>query len=397
MDFKSAVSYLDGLKAHEKMRSFVYDKENFDLDKLRKFLVNYCVDYSDIKFVHVAGSKGKGTVCNLVANYLVNSGKRVGMFTSPYIIDVRECFWFNGELISEMVFAEMVAELKGFVEGDCEIELTFFEALVVLMLKYFVALGVEYAVVEVGVGGDLDATNVISAVVSVVTLLESEHLELLGGTKESLVRAKLGIVKGGEEVVIGKQNRDFEEIVRVQLEGISDVDYVKADEVEEFGQNGAIVFNVIKRLFGEVEEGLLKRVLAETKISGRFDVRIVKDKTVVFDIAHTRSSIENLIRRLKEAFSEHEFVFLLSVMADKDVRAIVSQLEEAAVRLAFTLANRERGVDPYVLAEMAKGSSCEVEADCMEAFWKALGQVNKKEILVVTGSHFLVSKILRSI
>lgn len=388
MDFESAKAYLEGFKAHEKMRSFVYDEQNFDLQKLKRFLQEYSVDYSRIKFVHVAGSKGKGTVCNLMANYLKGAGKNVGMFTSPYVLSVRECFWLNGAWISEARFAEEVKEVRGFLE-KWDGELTFFEVLVVIALKYFSEIGVQYAVMEVGIGGGLDATNVISSEVAVITRLEEEHMEILGGSREKIVEAKLGIVKGEGHVVVGEQDSDFASIVRAKLAGNKRVHYV-GDSVE-------VVREVVNLLFGGVDEPLLKEVLDETKIVGRFDERLLDGKTVIFDIAHTQRSVEYLLGNLKRKFSERKLVFLVSIMADKKAEEIVTLIDRAEAKIVFTLANEVRGEDPQKLAEYVKRAEVSVIADPVQAFLQTLKAINKNEILVVTGSHFLVSKVLKAL
>lgn len=388
MDFESAVRYLEGLKAHEKMRSFVYDEQNFDLQKLKRFSQEYSVDYSKIKFVHVAGSKGKGTVCNLVANYLSKSGKKVGMFTSPYILDVRECFWLNGEVISEARFVEEVERVREFLE-KWNGELTFFEVLVVIALKYFSDMGVDYAVMEVGIGGGLDATNVISAEVAVITRLEEEHMEILGGSIEKIVEAKLGIVKGGEQVVVGRQDRDFASMVREKLAGNGRVHYV--------GDNAEVVSKVVEVLLGEVDEQLLREVFNETKIVGRFDERLLDGKKVIFDIAHTQRSVEHLLGNLKRNFADCKLVFLVSIMADKKVEQIVKLIDDLDAKIVFTLANEVRGEDPEKLAKYVERAQVTVITDPVQAFSQTLKAINKNEILVVTGSHFLVSKVLKAL
>lgn len=406
MDFESAVSYLDGLKAHEKMRSFVYDKENFDLEKLRKFLQLYGVDYSKMKFVHVAGSKGKGTVCNFTANYLLKQGRSVGMFTSPYIFDVRECFWFDGKVIDGTRFAELVSDLRKFSEAHEEFELTFFEVLVVVALKYFSQINAEYVVMEVGIGGELDATNVIEANVVAITAIEDEHKEILGGNMKALVTTKLGIVKRVSRAVIGRQNPEVESLIRQNLNGRGDVWYVEEEKVEKWQRDGfdransenlALTVVVLHLLLGQVDEQVLLNIGRNLQIPGRFQVVEMNGKTIVFDIAHTESSINNLLERLRNQFSGSKFVFLLSIMGDKKFVEIVKKIDLERGKVVFTLANALRGEDPYKLASFAENSQVEVVVDPLEAFERAISLVNKNEILVVTGSHFLVSKILKSL
>ena len=179
MDFENAVRYLKSFVSYEDRPLTPEIYKGFGLERVQDFLGEYGVELGGVKFVHVAGSKGKGTVASLVTEYLSRSGRKTGLFTSPFIIDITESFWVDGEDISKEGFVELVEDLKEFIDKRGGCELTYFELLTVLVLKYFADAGVEYVVLEVGLGGRLDPTNVVTPEVSVVTYVELEHTEVL--------------------------------------------------------------------------------------------------------------------------------------------------------------------------------------------------------------------------
>ncbi len=389
MDFERAVKYLKAFVSFEDLEKIEYSDEKFDLSRVRDFLRDYGVDFDSLKYVHVAGSKGKGSVCQMIGDYLNDEGLKVGVFTSPYMFDITECFWLSGEKISKEAFSEMVAELKKFIDlKGCN--LTYFELLTVLVLKYFVDSGVDYAVLEVGLGGRLDSTNVVNSEVAVITAIELEHVGILGNTLEDIVREKLGIVKAGCKVVVGPQSRESLEIIRKHL-GDVEWKYVGDFEGNALDINAKTVEVVLLELFGEVDEVRLKKVVENFSLPGRFEVREVSGKTVVFDMAHTISSIKNLAENLKNRFYGKRFVFLISVMKDKKAKEILDILSELGGDFVFTSAHETRALDPFDLQKLLGGGS--VCIDCKEAFNGALSELKRDQVMVVTGSHFLISKI----
>lgn len=385
MDFQSAISYLESFVSYEKTRDFDYGEEVFDLERIRDFLRKCAIDYSKIKFVHVAGSKGKGSVSTMIADYLWKKGCLVGLFTSPHILSVTERVWVNGANISERDFALSVEFLKDFIEQNGGTDLTYFELLFVLAVKFFVEKEVEYAVLEVGLGGRLDATNIVIPEVSVLTPVELEHTEILGDDLESILTEKMGIRKPGVPMVIGKQSAEVMEILNKK-------DSNKLFFVEG-KRNEDTVREVIKVLFGEVDERRMETVIEDFRLLGRFDVREIEGRTVVFDMAHTEKSMARLIDLLKMNFPEKNFVFLISIMKGKKVSEILQVLEGIADKVVFTLSHKERSLAAAVLKSEYSGAA-NTEDDALEAFKKLLLDTKKDQVIVITGSHFLISRLL---
>ncbi len=371
MDFEAAKRFLESLVSYENFVTVKYDERRFDLQRVRDFLNEFGVDMKKIKFVHVAGSKGKGTVSTMVAEYLRSSGKKVGLFTSPWFMDVRESFWVNGKLISKKDFVRLVGKVRKMKIGN----LTYFEVLTGLVLKYFQEQKVEYAVLEVGLGGRLDATNVVTPVVSALTMVEKEHTAILGKTYAKILREKLGIKKAGVPMVVGWQKWEVRKLIPKK-----EMIFVKKKGATAKEMNADTAREILEVLLGKVDEKLLRRVCDELKMMGRFDVAKIKNKMVVFDMAHTEASVEELLKSLKKKFKNKKFVFLVSMMKDKNVKKILKLIRENSEKVIFTTSHPTRS---FQFKKMEKNPK--------KAFEKALANLKKDEVLVVTGSHFLVA------
>ncbi len=375
MDFEAAKRFLENLVSYENLGKVKYDESRFDLDRVRCFLNVLGVNLEKMKFVHVAGSKGKGTVATMVAEYLRKSGKKVGLFTSPWFLDVRESFWVNGKLISEKNFIKLVEGVKKLEIG----KLTYFEVLTGLVLKYFQEQGVEYAILEVGLGGRLDATNVVTPVVSALTLVEKEHTDILGKTYAKILKEKLGIKKAGVPMVIGWQKNEVRKLIPKK-----EMVFVKKKGASAKEMNADTAREVLRILIGRVSEELLGRVRDELKLMGRFEVVKIEGKTVVFDMAHTKASVSELMKNLKRQFGKKKFVFLVSILKDKNINGILKLIRRNARRLILTISHPTRSF------QFKKA-----EKNPRKAFEKALKDLEKNEVLVVTGSHFLVALLRR--
>ncbi|MDD3862137.1 MAG: Mur ligase family protein, partial [Candidatus Gracilibacteria bacterium] len=345
MNFESAVKFLKGFNPYEDKGFPAYTEKNFDLRRFRLFLEAYKLDYRKLACVHIAGSKGKSTTCMIIGNYLFKKGYKVGIFTSPYIVDMTEYIWVNGRSFSKKEFAAEVAELKEFLrdyKGDFP---TYFEFLVAVALKIFIENGVDFAVFEVGLGGRLDATNVIESKVAVLTKMEKEHTDILGKTYDKILDEKLGIFLGKKvgELIVAKQSDYVESLIREKIGR-----FEKAGEignvffVEKEG-NLFLAFDVLKNLVGEVDEKFLEKVFQEVRLVGRVDLRFFEGKTVVFDMAHTKNSVRVLIEKLKEKFPRKKFLFLVSIMKNKNVKDVLEPIFDIGDEVVFTSSNFERG------------------------------------------------------
>lgn len=405
MNFEKAKEFLQSFVSYEGMAKIPYSEKTFDLQRVKDFLCLYGVKYDNLKYVHVAGSKGKGTTCAFIANYLWKDGYKVGLYTSPHIFEVTERIWMNGKDIGEKRFAEMVSDLKKFIEtNDCP-RLTYFEILTILALKYFVDEKVDYVVLEVGLGGRLDATNIVNPVLSVLTTVELEHTDVLGDTMEKILNEKLGIVKDGVPVLIGYQSGEALEIIGKKLSDKKETFDVNDFEInfskEDFSddarfKNAHVAFAALKLILQKVDERKFLKVVEKVQLPGRFDVRKTAHSKVIFDMAHTKNSINNLVESLKKNFPKKKLVFLFAVMKGKDIDSILKRISTIAEKIVFTNAHEVRGIPADELAKTAIGLGLKCEVEVMKDLKEAYAALTKKnQLLVVTGSHFLVGKLLK--
>lgn len=407
---------------YEKHRNFEYNEKYFDLENLKKFLYAYFPNFDDFDFVHVAGSKGKGTTCKIVADYLAGSSK-VGLFMSPHVLKINERISVNGKDISIQDFARIKKEFeifsdKFFTEKNAR-RLTFFEELFVIALKYFYEKKCKYVVLEVGLGGRLDATNIVLPKVCGLTLVEKEHADILGKTLKKILGEKLGIKKTGVPFIIGRQQKNIEKFLKEKFEKDKNVFFVEEVFSKNVGEknvfakscldpNFRLGYVILKTLLCAVDERKFLKLCADFKMVGRFDVRKVSTKfgenDVVFDIAHTLKSIENLVKNLKEKYSDRKFIFVVSIMKDKEILPILRQISKVVGHVVFTNANKVRGEKCEKLKEIFDKKSGEffgkesvsfVKENPLMAFDFAIKCMKKEDIIVVTGSSFLVSEILK--
>lgn len=373
MDFKAASDYLDGLVSYERGRDFSIN--DFDLKRVEQGLDKFCDGWRNLKCIHVAGSKGKGSVCHLLNKYFVQEREGVGLFTSPHVVSICERININGEDVSEDVFSGLVEK---FEESGID-NLTYFEVLFVMAMRAFLDAGVEYVILEVGLGGRLDATNVVTPIVSVLNRVELEHCDILGDTLEAVLGEKMGIKKAGVEMVVGYQSEEVYEMLRKRDELIFVEDKIgKCSDFKEGNYN--LVVMVLEKIFGSVDISVFSSVIENFQLLGRFDVREVDGKWIVFDMAHTVSSIEGLIKQLRFYFGNFDVKFLVSLMKDKNKEGILGQLENVG-EVNFVDCGVERGV--------------KAEEGCFEGYERLIAGLKKDQVLVVTGSVYLVGKILK--
>ncbi len=389
MDFKAALQFLATRPSYEDLVVYRYDKKSFDLGRMQRAIELWRLDLSPLRFLHVAGSKGKGTVSHLLAGYLAAEGKEVGLFTSPYVDSVRECFWFDGQLISEADFERLVGRVAVFLEEE-EVELTYFEVLTFMVLIYFVEVGAGFVVLEVGMGGRLDATNVVSnKLVTVLTRVEKEHQEVLGESVEEILGEQLGIGQEGTPWVIGAQEA---EVLALVKEKLKEREYYLTESgpyQSALAENVVTAALALEKAFGAVDERRLGSVAAELVLPGRVEWRELSSGKVLFDMAHTPSSFANLVGYLKREFPHKKYLLVISIMKGKQLVEMLQKLIPLGdFRVCFTKTHPQRSVDPEdLLAVFSKISDRSAWIGTWEEAQKTL---EEDEILVLTGTHFHV-------
>ncbi|MBT3704431.1 hypothetical protein HOG17_01470 [Candidatus Peregrinibacteria bacterium] len=411
-DLESAVKYLKSFTSYEDIIIGNYDEKAFDLSRFRRFLRKYGVRYNRVRAIHLAGSKGKGTTASLLAGYLQKQGKKVGLFISPYVLSITDSIEIDGVPISEEKFLKYVRKLQKFIDKEKIVEkgkmVTYFELLTTIMFQYFLDEGVDAAVLEVGLGGRLDSTNVCKPISTVLTSVEKEHEELLGDTYREILNEKLGIVKKGVPLIVSPQKGIVKADIKKRRLKVPVIWAREGDPNYEGAK--ACLFDLVGRgIIDEFDERLFLKIYHNLSIVGRFEVEKFRvggaSRTAIFDIAHTVDSGRYLRARLEKEFPDADFRFLISMMKDKDVdgfldvlvgKDLMGRFRSKKHEVTFTNSHTVRGHDASDLKKrFCKEAS--VVVDPIEAFRGLLAGLKKDQVLVVTGSHFLVGEVLRAV
>jgi dihydrofolate synthase/folylpolyglutamate synthase len=301
--------------------------------------------------IHVGGTNGKGSVATLIAETLRTAGWRTGLYTSPHLVSFRERYLVDGAPISEAAVAMWIQRLRLLTE---EIDATFFEVGTALAFADFAARGVEIAVIEVGLGGRLDSTNVVRPVVSVITKIELDHQKYLGDTLEHIAAEKAGIAKPGAPLVVGETRPELIEVLRREgqrairaLDPAATLDFrlVPADEIYQGPlrlvgshqrRNAAVARAALHALPDQwkLSEKALESAFARVTVPGRLDRR----GRWIFDVAHNPDGVRALVRTLKELNPSRPVVALVSILGDKAWPEMLVTLDQAIDHGILTIA-----------------------------------------------------------
>lgn len=360
-----------------------------------------------LKCVHVAGTNGKGSTSSLIASVLQEAGYKVGLHTSPHLKDFRERFRLNGEMVAEEVVTDFVERYRGSFEP---IAPSFFEWGVAFTLWWFREQQVDIAVIETGMGGRLDSTNVVAPEVSVITNIGWDHMQFLGDSLEAIAVEKAGIIKPGVPVVIGEATDEIAAVF-ADMTTQRDAPLILAEggpgsllpcglvgEHQERNKRTAFAaIEVLKQRGWKVDnQAILKgfvNVSRNTGIRGRWEV-LSKEPLTVADVAHNADGITAILRML--AATPHEQVHLvLGMVGDKDIGRVLALLPKGA-NYYFCKADIPRGLDASELQAQAAGYDLKgtVHSSVQAAFYAARTQAVPNDLVLVTGSVFVVAEVL---
>ncbi len=383
------------------------------------------------KTIHVAGTNGKGSTCHTLAATLQHAGLRVGLYTSPHLVDFRERIRINGQMIPEQRVIDFVEQERSFFEP---LHPSFFELSTALALLYFKEQQVDVAIIEVGLGGRLDCTNIIHPELSVITNISYDHTQFLGDTLEKIAGEKAGIIKSGVPAVIGETNgnkgvRDvFRQIARDKQTSIWFADEeseVLSSRRTEDGlweydtalvgklcgtltgecqpQNTATILCALRRLreqgFNITDEDIrmgFANVCAYTGLMGRWQTVSLRPQ-VVCDIAHNPAGLRYIGQQLN-GFDNRTLHIVIGMVSDKDVSHSLAQLPKQA-KYYFTQASVKRALPAEELAAIARaeGLHGDTYLNVNEAFNAAKQSATDKDFIYVGGSTFVVADFMQSI
>ncbi len=378
-----------------------------DLSNIRKLADHLCEPHRDFRSIHVAGTNGKGSVSHMLASILQESGFKTGLYTSPHLKDFRERIRINGKEISQQAVVEFITENRSFLEKE---SLSFFEMTVGMAFRYFSQEKVDIAVIEVGLGGRLDSTNIISPELSVITNIGYDHTKILGDTLPQIASEKAGIIKKDVPVVVGEVHQEtlpvFKRIAGENRSMLSLAEEIKG-EVPSTDLKGAYQAKNIATVLTAVEilrerswqippqavKRGLEHVVANTGLRGRWEV--LKDvPKVICDTAHNKEGLQYAMKQLQE--EPHEVLHMgFGVVNDKDLSGIFPFLPREE-KYYFCKPTIPRGLDAEVLAQKAKDFGLHGEAfiSVSEAYKSALKAAGERDVIYVGGSTFTVAEII---
>ncbi|MBT5366148.1 MAG: bifunctional folylpolyglutamate synthase/dihydrofolate synthase [Phycisphaerae bacterium] len=429
--FSSAVKYLLEQTDFERMRVVQYDETTFKLDRMRTLLAAIGNPQEKVPMVHIAGTVGKGSTVAMLSSMLRGNGYTVGEYTSPHLIDIRERVVVNGEMIKEETFTTILKEIVKAATKN-KLTPTFFELITAVAFKQFAEQAIDIAIIETGLGGRLDSTNVITPLITLITKIDLDHTNILGTTVEEIAREKAGIFKSSVPAISAHQTPEVIEILKSCAEETKTEIKVIANDIEFsarfgggadgkqhtricvvteesqymhipvplFGEhqatNCALAISAIDKLkhFGFTFEDLtLYNSLAETKIAGRMETVWDRPKIIV-DGAHNPTALQTLIKSIGAHIPYDSMVCVFGCCQDKDVNGMLNKIALGADKIIFTKAKgNPRAAEPKILQKLfaeISGKMTQIADTLPEALEIAAQAASREDLICVTGSFYLV-------
>ena len=437
--YATALRYLDDRPNVERTRPARVDPDAFKLDRMKAIAAALGDPQRDVRVVHVAGSKGKGSTVEMLAASLAACGYATGVFTSPHLMDVRERIRLNDRLIDEADFVRLLGKAVGAANAvePKQGAATFFELITAVALLYFREQAVDLAVMEVGLGGRLDCTNIVEPEVCAITQLQLEHIEILGATLGEIAREKAGIIKPGVTCITVPQAPEAMEVLRAEAEARAAPLVVLGEDVvyscrfeasPELGPHARVCLTSARSSYehmpvplkGEHQApncGLALAVLdklsdrgfvtpevrvaegmARTLSNGRLE-QVWDSPRVLIDGAHNAESVQAFVRAIGAHIRYDSMIAIFGCAADKDVDAMLMRIAIGADKIIFTKATgNPRAMDPEELKrrfETINPKMTQVCATLKDAINTAYKGVGRDDLICITGSFYLAGEAKR--
>ena len=433
MDYQAALEYILSFTDYERSPAVLYSPANFDLRRMEELLERLGNPHLRARAVHVAGTKGKGSTAAMIASAIGAAGYRTGLYTSPHLHTFRERINIAGKDIAEREFYTLVERLKPEVEavnlGNAYGQLTTFEILTAMALTYFGEAKVDFQVLETGLGGRLDATNVVPAEVAVITSISLDHAEVLGDSLDKIAGEKAGIIKPGSVVVISPQQEEAEMVIAevcgdrgAKLIAVGrDVTWQKM-AANMSGQSLRVKgqldnYDLTIPLLGEHQlenaatavaslEALAScgvTIPAESIVGGLAKVRwpgrleiLSHEPLFLVDGAHNADSARRLKEAIKQYFDFQRLVLIIGVSSDKDIAGIAGELAPLSTVAIATRSRHPRALAPSLLLEelLKHGAYTELTESVAAATRRALALAEPSDLICATGSLFIAAEAI---
>lgn len=436
-NYESSLAYINTLINSERSSDFSRHARHYNLERISRLLNQLGNPHRRLKIIHVAGSKGKGSTAAIIASILTHAGYKTGLFSQPHLITPRERCRIDFKLISEVDFAHYVGQLEPAIEAITEMKsigrVSFFELYTGLAFCYFAACAVDFAVVEVGLGGRLDATNIVHPLVSVITPISLEHTAILGNTHHAIAKEKAGIIKSGCPVVLAPQHPEAQSVfeivaadrhvpvVQVGEEMIVGRDWDTTGQRFDFEATNQCYPNLFLPLLGKHQTinaataiACIERIkalgycipttsvydgLRQLRWQGRIQV-IDQAPFIVIDGAHSPASAEALSDTIREVFRYERLILVVGLMSDKDVQGIgrvLCPLADVIITTQVSENPRAMPADEIAKSWSGLGVQPDVYPNVDEAIGLAQSIAGASDLICVTGSMILVGEAMKAL
>lgn len=404
MTYSQAIEYLYSLR---------WFGAKFGLATTRKLAALAGDPQDKLRFIHVAGTNGKGSTCAMLESVYRAAGLRVGLFTSPHLVVFGERIQINRQQVPASEVARLVSELRPLVEGfPAEEHPTFFEVVAIMALRYFAEQRCDLVIWETGLGGRLDATNIVTPLASVITNIQYDHQKWLGETLASIAGEKAGIIKPGIPVITGADAPEalavIAETARQQgapltLVKAADAAAPPLDRVampllgRHQKMNAAVALATVRVLEPQmrVSDDVLKAGLEKVHWAGRLQlVTLPSGQRLLLDGAHNISGVETLVAALKEYFPGARPTLMLGILQDKDWAAMCQALAPLAGRVLLVPVHSERTAAPHGLAEVCRQANPAAQVVEHDSIADALQDAASDPFVTVAGSLYLVGETM---
>lgn len=393
--FVQAPNYqIDGQKAYKP-----------GLENIRKLCDFFGNPQDKIKTIHIGGTNGKGSVSNMLASVLQESGYKIGLYNSPHLVDFTERIKVNGKNCDKKFVFDFIQKLKNLSK---EIKPSFFEFTTIMAFEYFYQKNVDFAIIEVGLGGRLDSTNIIKPLVSAITNVQLDHQDILGNTIEKIADEKAGIIKEKTSIISGDETEIVKEIIRKKakekkadfIDATSIKTNLKSDLKGNYQQKN---IRVVLALIDELRKSEVK-ISAENLKSGLLNVHkntgfigrwfeFSKDPLTICDTAHNQAGLEEVFRQLKE-YPQHKHI-VLGFVNDKKIDEVLRILP-GNTDFYFVKPSVNRGRNPETYEDLLKKSKInyKIFPNVQDGYLSAKQNVKNGEMIFVGGSNFVVGEFL---
>lgn len=428
MNYKEAMNYITNVGNFG---------SNYGLERTFRLLELLGDPQNELKFIHVAGTNGKGSTTSMISKILMEGGYKVGMYTSPFLEEFEERIQINNNNIAKKELASLITEIKVVVDKVIEEGYnhpTEFEIITVLMFLYFKRERVDFGVVEVGLGGRLDSTNVINPLLSVIMSISKDHEGILGNTLTEIAKEKAGIIKAGVPVVMYPQKDEVlnvikercsetkSELIVIDENSCKLVDINKSElysvistkfENEEvkfnlslLGDhqvlNASVAIKVIEslnqRTVTSISKDCIESALRSVTWMGRFEV-ISKNPLVIIDGAHNPQGIEMLCHNLRKYFDFNDMYLIMGVLKDKDVEDMLSNISSMAKEIVTLTPNSPRALSSDELRNkiIQYNSNCNAGQNYKKAYNDVYNKANEDDLILVCGSLYMIGDFRKQI